>query len=32
LNSQPTVVNGEVVVAAEDGMVDVYTVPGSPAY
>ena len=32
LNSQPTVVNGEVVVAAEDGMVAVYTVPGSSAY
>ncbi len=32
LRSQPTVVNGEVIVAGASGMVDVYTVPGSPAY
>lgn len=32
LLSQPTVVDGEVIVAGDNGLVDVYTVPGSPAH
>lgn len=32
LSSQPTIVDGEVFVAGENGMVTVYTVPGSPVY
>jgi hypothetical protein len=32
LASEPVIVNGEVIVTGQDGMVDVYTPPGSPAY
>ena len=32
LDSQPTVVNGEVIVTGLNGMVTVYTPPGSPVY
>ncbi|MBO0730616.1 MAG: PQQ-binding-like beta-propeller repeat protein [Acidimicrobiaceae bacterium] len=30
LTSAPTVVNGEVVITGQDGLVDVFTVPGTP--
>lgn len=32
LDTQPTVINGEVIVAGQNGMVTVYTPPGTPAY
>lgn len=32
LDSQPTIVNGEVIVTSQSGMVTVYTVPGSQPY